>query len=269
MPSPFPGMDPYLEHPRFFPALHERLINQISDALQVALPPAYYAEMRARVWIEYSDRLIDPDVNVLRSSRPRPHGSEPPQAIAVTGSPLVIDVPGVEERELFVEIHTVHGDLSLVTSIEVLSPTNKRPGSPGREKYLAKQQELLASRVNLVEIDLLRGGQHTTAIPQGRLHSVSGPFEYHICIRAMDNLEQRLVYPIRLDQPLPSLSVPLLPGDADVPLNLQDLFSRAYDRGPYSRIELYPVSTPEPPLTAEQAAWAEQLLREKGLLPPS
>jgi hypothetical protein len=31
MPSPFPGMDPYLENPEFWPGVHNRLIVAIID----------------------------------------------------------------------------------------------------------------------------------------------------------------------------------------------------------------------------------------------
>jgi hypothetical protein len=67
MPSPFPGMDPYLEHPATFPGLHSRLITNLSDALQLRLPPPYFAEINERTWVELSQREIEPDVNVLQS----------------------------------------------------------------------------------------------------------------------------------------------------------------------------------------------------------
>ena len=66
MPSPFPGMDPYLEHPAVFPGLHNRLIVVLSELLQAALPAPYYAEIGERVWVEVSQRFIEPDGIVLR-----------------------------------------------------------------------------------------------------------------------------------------------------------------------------------------------------------
>ncbi len=268
MPSPFPGMDPYLEHPEFFPGLHNRLIVELSNELQAALPPAYYAEIGSRVWIEYPDRRIEPDVNILRLNRPpkQPTPTLPAVPPLPSGVEVDVETPGVEESDIFAEIHTVRGNRSLVTTIEVLSPSNKRSGE-GREQYRLKQQELLDSRVNLVEIDLLRGGQHTTAVPHARAIAIAGPFDYHVCIRAMDNLERRKIYPIRMEQVLPAIGLPLLPGDPSITLDLQTIFNRAYDHGPYARLELYPTIKPEPPLTAEQAAWATWILRAKGLLP--
>jgi len=64
--------------------------------------------------------------------------------------PLSVDV----ERHTFLEIRDCD-NRQLVTVLELLSPSNKRPG-PDREQYLAKRQQLLASSVHLVELDLLR-----------------------------------------------------------------------------------------------------------------
>jgi hypothetical protein len=169
MPSPFPGMDPYLEHPEFFPGLHDSLLIYLREGLQGQLPAAYYADIRSRVWIEYTNRVMEPDVNVLRTDQPS--GNPPPPAetegaVAVRTAPAVVKVSGEERSESFLEIHTVQGDSTLVTAVELLSPSNKTPGAHGCEQYLKKQAELLNSRVNLVAIDLLRGGQHTTAVPR-------------------------------------------------------------------------------------------------------
>src|SRR5438874_11797542 len=41
MPSPFPGMDPYLETPNLWPDVHHELISQIRSALNPALLPRY------------------------------------------------------------------------------------------------------------------------------------------------------------------------------------------------------------------------------------
>ena len=64
MPSPFPGMDPYLEHPDIFPDFHDRFVTYVSDAIQPRLPEPYYAAIGRRVWIEVSERFVGPDVNV-------------------------------------------------------------------------------------------------------------------------------------------------------------------------------------------------------------
>jgi hypothetical protein len=259
-------MDPYLEHPAFFPGLHDSLITYLREALQAALPEPYYADSRTRVWIETSGRAVEPDVDLIRS--PGPSRGTNGGAVAVACPPVAIPVAGEEVSESFLEIHTTQDNHPLITAIEVLSPTNKTPGAHGRTQYVQKQEELLKSRVNLLEIDLLRAGQHTTAVTYNDAVAKAGPFDYHVCVRKMDELQYFFVYPIRLPERLPELLIPLLPGDRDVKIDLQLVFDRCYDTGPYRRSNPYR-RPPEPPLSPEQAAWAAQLLREKGLFPPA
>jgi hypothetical protein len=257
-------MDPYLEHQEFFPALHGRLIAEINDQLQERLPEAYYVKFNTRVWVEYSERIIEPDVGVARMDQPRGGNGT---AVAVAVRPVVIFVPNDETTETFLEIRTVQADQQLVSMIEVLSPSNKTSGNPGRDQYLKKQRDVQGSRVNLVEIDLLRGGTHTTAVPRDRALAETGPFDYHVCIHCFDQLGLYYVYPIRLEQKLPEIAIPLLPGDSAVTLDLQAIFNRCYEVGPYRRRSPYLAYPPEPPLTPEQAAWADDLLRSTGILP--
>lgn len=258
MPSPFPGMDPYLENRDIFPDFHDRFVTHISEVLHAALPAPYYAALGRRAWIEVSERFIGPDVNVVTAKQQRDRSSTGVALVArSTTEPLVIHVPHDERVEPLVEVCVGRGSQRrLVTSIELLSHSNKTPGEHGRDLYLRKQTEILQSKVHLVEIDLLRAGQHTTAVPEQRLSRANTPFDYHVCIHHFDNLEDYFVYPIQLPQPLPEIAVPLLPGDGTVSLNLQAVFRRTYDAGPYQREIDYEADTPEPPLTAEQTAWA-------------
>src|SRR5205823_6096354 len=115
------------------------------------------------------------------------------------------------------------------------------------------------------EIDLLRGGEHTTAVPRADATAAAGPFDYHVCVRNMDTLQQRYVYPIRLEQRLPEILLPLLPGEAGVSIDLQAVFDRCYDTGGYDRLSPYAGRSLDPPLPPDRAEWAAQLLRERGL----
>jgi hypothetical protein len=261
-------MDPYLEHPEFFPDLHDALINELKVELQGRLPASYYAMTSRRVWVEYSERIIAPDVNVLR----RPDGRTDADggtaiAVPVSVQPVIVYVPNDETRETFLEVYTVQGERRLVTAIEVLSLSNKTPGAHGRDLYLLKQRDLVHSQVHMVELDLLRGGQHTTVVPRDRAVAAAGAFDYHVCVRRFDEPGRFWVYPIPLEQRLPSLAVPLLPGDAPVTIDLQMVFDRAYDGGPYRRINPYRAGVIEPPLAAERTEWVQRRLREQGMLP--
>jgi hypothetical protein len=224
--------------------------------------------------VDYVERPFEPDVNVLRS----PQRIETPNngvgtAVSVGTEPVVVVAPEFapddEDRELSAEIYTVQGERRLVTAIEVLSPSNKARGTDGRLLYIRKQRELIDSKTHLVEIDLLRGGAFTTAVPRKRALEEAGWFDYHVCIHRYDQLGKFFVYPILLRQRLPQIAIPLSPGDAPVHLDLQAIFDRCYETGPYARLSPYVGRAPEPPLSPEDAVWATQRLRERGLLPPA
>ncbi len=274
MPSPFPGMDPYLERSRWFRGLHNNLITFIQEALQPLLPSPYFALTGELIWMEGSERYVDPDVDVLRRVPIGPReavqsGEEGGVATLVAEAevePVIVAVPhppDEERTEPYLEIYARRegeGEDRLVTSIEVLSPTNKTLGSEGRQKYLEKQQEILSGQVHLVEIDLLRGGAHSSAVPLWLAREKAGPFDYHVSVRRFDRPGEFLVYPIPLQRRLPTIRIPLLPGDSSIPLSLQAVFQRAYDAGPYHRAVRYREDQIEPPLTPAQATWVSQVL---------
>ena len=236
MPAPFPGMDPYVEHPTFFPGLHDRLIAYLNEFLQPRLPAPYYCEMRDRSWVEMSRRSVAPDVNVLRANQPTPRERTNGGVASTRNTPLVVRLAAEERQESVLEIYALQETEILVTTIEILSLANKTPGDRGRTLYVRKQQEILNSRTNLVEIDLLRGGHHTTLVPLEVLLAATGPFDYHVSIHHFDNLEEAYIYPILLPEPLPEIAIPLLPGDGAVAVDLQAVFERAYDTGPYKHV---------------------------------
>lgn len=270
MASPFPGMDPWLERPAIFPDFHDRLIATMGAAINALLPPPYFSAIANRIWTEEPNRYTEPDIDVLR---PDANGNIKQQnSSGVAGAdsirviPVIVNVPREEIIERFLEIHSAPDGEHLVTSIEVLSISNKRRGSDGRKEYRKKQNEILESEVNLVEIDLLRGGSHTTSVLLDRAVQKTGGFDYHACVHRFDRPEDYEVYPIWLPQQLPEIAIPLSPGTTDIVVNLQELLAQCYDIGLYSRRIRYGEHQPEPPLTAEKAKWAEQILREKGLV---
>lgn len=267
MPSPFPGMDPYLENPEIFPDLHDSVITYLRETIQASLPAPYFAALGRRIWIEVSRRSIEPGVQIQReravAKSARPATTTRMAATSqLVPRPITVKIAHDEIREPFVEIYTRGDDgKRLVTSIEVLSLSNKTPGAQGRELYLCKQMKLLASKANLVEIDLLRAGEHVSAVPLDAIASACGEFDYHISVHCYENPETFFVYPIALEERLPPVAIPLLTGDAPVTLDLQAVFERCYDAGPYSREVRYGedliVPAPEP----EQAAWVDGIMK--------
>jgi hypothetical protein len=258
-------MDPYLEHPEIFPNLHQDFITYLKELLQPNLPAPYYARSARRTWIEVSERYVEPDTNIHAPARYVPGKAEIDTGggVAVaTGprtKPIVVHVPHDEHREVYAEIYAGRGsDRRLVTTIEVLSPTNKGTSGQGRELYLKKQKEMLESDVHLVEIDLLRGGTHTSAVPLDRLRKQTPMYDYHVCIHRFDQFEDYFVYPFHIQEPLPTIDIPLLPGDGSVPVDLQAVLNRCYDVGPYRREIEYQTAQIVPPLRAELTQWARK-----------
>ncbi len=258
MPSPFPGMDPFLEHPAFFPDLHGSMHVYIREALQASLPPPYFAVVKERLWVETSTRYVEPDTDVIHGSMIGAEREAGALALAARVQPLVFEVTDDERSESYVEICTrlSEDDERIVTAIEILSLSNKTPGEKGRDAYIEKQQEVLGSSVHLVEIDLLRGGEHTTPMDLGRLRQKAGPFDYHVSVHRFDQPGRFFVYAWKLDAALPEIAIPLLPGDGPVLLDLQAVFTRCYDTGPYRRRVLYDAARLVPPLDTERSAWA-------------
>jgi hypothetical protein len=264
VPSPFPGMDPFLEHPAVFPGLHDRFITYLSEALQQILPSPYFAEINERLRVETSDRTIGPDVDVVRGEQPPSPELRGGAATALapgTVQPVIVTVPLEEFRETYLEIRTSLGEGErVVTNIEVLSPTNKIPGPKGQGLYQQKQQEVLQSEIHLVEIDLLRGGAHSTAVSLRQLQKQCPPFDYHVCVHYFDQPGKFVIYPIQLEQRLPDIAIPLLPGDSPVLVSLQAILDRCYDAGPYRRRLHYDCSRLDPRLPEQRLAWVNEIL---------
>jgi hypothetical protein len=264
MPGPFPGMDPYLEHPARWPDLHQSLITYMREVLNERLPRRFRARTGERLYVIASSRSIYPDVAVLerrstsRIGEPHAQGST-----AVADPPIVLTLEPTEHREPFLEIVPVSDESRLVTVIEVLSPVNKAPGSEGRRLYQTKQQELLASSTSLIEIDLLRTGEHTIAPPRAELLHW-GPWDYLASLHRGGAGPTYEFWPNRLRQPLPAVLVPLDGDHQDVVLPLQAIFHRCYETGRYQDQIDYQQDPPVP-LAGEDMQWADALLRERGL----
>jgi hypothetical protein len=255
-------MDPYLEP--HWGDVHTSLVTYARDQLQKFLPRDLLARVEERVVVSQWDRprSLCPDVRVIETERISRRPAKGGASIAVA-QPLVIELADEPETQRFVEIREVSSDSRLVTVIEVISPSNKRPGD-GQEQYLRKQQELRQAGVNLVEIDLLRGGDWIVALPLDALEpNLRTP--YRLVVRRGWRRLQAEYYAVALSDRLPKINVPLRPTDADVPLDLQALLEQCYENGGYDDID-YNASL-DPPLPAAAARWAAQLLRRAGRRP--
>jgi hypothetical protein len=261
MKRPFPGMDPYLElHWR---DVHHRLVTYATDQLQSKLPSDLIARMEEQVYVEPHNlevrgRIIYPNVRVTEHSALTSDEGGVAVAEAIA-EPLVIYLPE-RTTEGYIEIREARANQRLITVIEVLSPSNKSEGK-GRQLYRQKQDELLEAGVNLVELDLLRGGEWVMSVPEGE---VPAPYRasYCACVRRDCEPHKAEIYRFPLREPLPSIKIPLRKTDRDVAINLQSLIDQCYINGRYDSID-YSVEL-EPPFVEADEAWVRELLKSAG-----
>jgi hypothetical protein len=264
MPSPFPGMDPYIEAPELWPNMHLSLIAEIRNALNIVLPPNYVADIGERVFLEHFPGSMGPDVAVVKFPKtPKPkfsHDGGVAVAVDVCDEPMRLLTFVEETRQPFVQIIRTGNESTIVVEIEVLSPTNKASGR-GRRNYLQKQERLLFGGAHFIEIDLLRAGKHTIACPRPSKDQHI-PWDYLVSLHRAASFNEFEVWARTVRQSLPRISVPLLNSDSDVVLDLQRVFSKCYDQGRFN-IKLDYSIPPKPPLNPEDAAWAQELLNQK------
>lgn len=261
MPSPFPGMDPYLEAPLHWPDVHHRLATEISRQLASVLPSRYVARLETRLVAWASDErtvsVLYPDAAVtLVQLKERAAAVYEPLAgvpLEAQPKPLFLHAAPSEERVKLatVEIRDV-AQGRLVTSSEVLSPVNKRPGG-GLIEYRAKREMVMLAGAHLLEIDLLRQG---TRAP--RLVDLPAS-DYFVFLTRAERSRVTETWPVSVRDSLPVVPVPLLPGDDDVPLDLGGALRTIYDEARYELSVDYG-QPPDPPLAGEDAAWARTLL---------
>ena len=262
MPSPFPGMDPYLEDPAGWPNLHLNLVAEINATLNRDLRPKYFARAEERVYVSDLDdpgrRVIAPDVRILTSPAGRDQRPAPPTGGAAVADPIVATTWLEEEiREPRVEIIDA-AQRRVVTVIEVVSPANKVPGSRGRDSYRKKRADVMASKTHWVEVDLLREGQPIL------VKEVLPPADYLVHVSPAARRPSGLIWPILLPQRLPVIQIPLQESDPSYGLDLQRILDTVYDRSSYD-LSIDYTADPRPPLPEQYAEWSRRLLCEKGL----
>ena len=257
MPSPFPGMDPYLERRGLWPDVHQTLIHECRAALAPQVAPRYYVAVEERTYLVAEDEvsyLGKPDVTTVDrvSETPPPYGYA---ASAVIERPVTVTLPESDEiRERYLEVRgTMTGEV--VTVIEILSPTNKLPGE-GRMKYEKKRCEILDSATNLVECDLLRAGRSMPMKPVPSSH-------YRILVSREWERSKAELYPFNLEEAIPEIPVPLRRGEDEPTLDLGGALAKIYDEVRYDLRVDYSQDA-DPPLPPADAAWADEVLRNAG-----
>ena len=233
MPSKYPGMDPFIESQKW-PDFHAACIIAMRDRLLPQVRPHYGIDVEERVFVERDPddgvMTLRPDVTVTKPGNAP--SSLPPSKLTTSKDVLVMEpvecyIASPEEvTQTYLSI-TRRNDASVVTIIELLSPTNKRPGASGFDLYLEKRQVIFASTTSLVELDFLREGRRLPFI---------GTVPVTDYIAAVSRARRRPkveIYGWDLEKPLPILPIPLAGEDPDVLIDFQELFNDVYDRAGY------------------------------------
>lgn len=258
MPSPFPGIDPYIEAQGFWEGFHQRVITYGGDALNEILPPQYVADLGEHV------RMVDlaaseskqaiPDILVARQRRRTVASSRGKRA----GSTALLEPVKVRLPQIKVEVRDVWIKIlrppnrTPVTMIEVLSPTNKR--GEGIAEYLQKRRAAIKQKIHLVELDLLLRGER---LP---MDQPLPPGDFYALVSRSEERPDSNVYAWTIRDTLPSIPIPLLRPDPDVLLDLGAVFATAYNRGRYAQSLDY-TQPPSTLLKAADRAWAQRIAR--------
>ncbi len=252
MPSPFPGMNPYIEqdaywqdfHLEFLPAIRERLVAQVRPKYIVMLDEHIYVHELPREPRRYVGRA---DASL---AAPPQTGAKKAVGVGVVEAPAQVQIPVQDVRRVpFLEIRDRQGR-ELITVLELLSPANKR-GGPDRGQYLAKRGQFLKSGAHFVEIDLLRGGRPMPLRDRPRC-------DYSVLVSRATARPWAGFWPIRLRQLLPVIPIPLLPQDPNAQIDLQEILHHVYDATGYH--DFIYTGRPDPPLSSRDAAWARKFL---------
>jgi Protein of unknown function (DUF4058) len=258
MPTPFPGMDPYLERAGIWEEVHTRLIVAMADALGPHVRPKYRVGVEQRTYLalltpdEY-ERVGKPDVLVSASRRQAPLAQA--TATAVSTTPRVAQLPMPEEiTERYLEVRdVVTGEV--ITIIELLSPTNKLTRE-GRRQYMRKRLQVLGSAPHFIEIDLLRAGEPFPF----RVLDDDAESDYRMIVSRAPDRPQAAVYLFTIRDPIPDIPVPLQPGDPEPSLALNLLLHDVYDRAGYDLTIDYQQSPPHPRIREQDIQWMKQLV---------
>lgn len=260
MEAPLPGMNPYLEQAALWPDLHTALITHMRDQIQAQLSAQYIAVITPYVTLESIEiaprrQAFIPDLALARSNEPEAQAG----GVLIEHAPLTLPVAmNIPTRYARIEIRSVLHEL-LVTSIELLSPANKRPGADGADTYEAKRQALFQSDCHLLELDLLRAGQRPcVARPLPDAH-------YFIFLSRAYRRPLVEIWPFTMRQPVPVVPVPLSYPDPDIPLDLTPLLHQIYRNARYERRIDYQNPPPPPELSPADATWLDTRLRTAAL----
>jgi hypothetical protein len=257
--SPFPGMDPWLESS--WGDVHHEIISKLADQIAPLLPPDLFVRVQERVYVlddaeagrwGLQPQQWVPDAALFRLNRQPLDGPAEPGGLAVAEPIRVPSLAAEPVTEGFIEVRRLRGDRPLVSAVEVFSPTNKSDRH-ARAEYSRERADYLAAKVNLMEIDLLRGGRHLIGVSRAVVRAAATAYRLAVNRGGATEVD---FYPIGLRERLPLVRLPIGPGPSQsVVLDLQQPIDHVYHRGRYD-VEIDYARPLRPLLSIEDAAWA-------------
>ncbi|MEZ4735865.1 MAG: DUF4058 family protein [Caldilineaceae bacterium] len=266
MPSPFPGMDPYLEgemwqefHETFAGVIRAQIMPQVRPKYVALLAKRYVVDRPSLGIVQPSERHVYPDVHVVKPPS-RPSAPMPTYGgVAVMEPTVEVPSPMIEEVPvLSIEIRDV-AERRLVTLIEILSPVNKR--GEGAREYAQRRLELMQTTTHLLELDLLCQGRRIQLLQE----LPAAP--YYIYLSRAQRRPYTQVWALPLQNPPPTIPVPLLPPDPDVPLDLQAALDACFALVGYEDLLDYQTKPPAG-LNEKEKTWVVETLQKQGLRRP-
>ncbi len=253
MPSPFPGMNPYLEHPEVWHDFHESFLPRMRELIDAQVGPDYLVKIEEHIYVHEVEPeeprvfMGRSDVSVAERIPAYADAGSSASTAVLTAPTQAVPILSESWSEGFIEIRD-RNRRSLITVIELLSPANKT--GDDRSGNLAKRVQIMRSPAHFVEIDLLRGGAR---MPFEKLP----PCDYYVMVSRAEERPFAGLWPLQLRDVLPMIPIPLKLGDADVQLNLQELLHAIHDAAGYAKY-IYDNEI-VPPLSPENAEWMKTL----------
>lgn len=201
MPSPLPGMDPYLESPAVWPKFHRQLIAALYQTLLPGLVDRYRARVVAR---RYTAEMV-----------------------------LFTSVTREAHEEELIELRS-RTDGRLLTVLDVTSIGN-RTTAAGRAAYLDTRAVAAGEKAGVVEVDLLTQGKPLLEFDRSGLP----PHDYTVTVTRGGTPDRFEIYTSGVRKRLPKFKLPLAADDRDSVVDLQLAFLRAFDLGGFDRLVDY------------------------------
>lgn len=260
MSNPFPGMNPWLENPALWSDVHFRIIAALARYLSPLVSPRYFVAVESQAYIAAGSAASSaspstaryPDVSVVQTREAASDYGRSSAGTLLAAAPYQVEVPVPDViEETYLEIREA-GAEQIIAVIEILSPTNKRPGA-GRQKYERKRLEILGTHTHLIEIDLLR------AWPPMPVIGAALASDYRILVRRGTQGNQATLYPFNVRDAIPTFDLPLQTGDVEPTIDVKLLLDQVYAEARYDLRIRYD-HAPVPPLSEADRQWAEEIL---------